>query len=587
MARPNQPWSRGTRGRGSGGPGSPGRFGQAQQLQAQNQARNRVYEPGKRQMELIASVSRSSGLEKDGDALRDPKIQEEYRAYIQDKVDEYWKKYPFLSPCRSGASEDAESRRNRKEMEENLLILFRKLREGLLSTQRRDAFALEVYETSLHLSILFKSPAQTTSTLSHLLPDLYISKRNSGGGSTSQHLSPENPRRTPSAASSPSPVLPAHCSQIQGRPEEPSPPAAAAAIPRTALATTLISLLHRLVQAYPSQSAFDAELRRLHPALQHLLRAPPPDSPGSTPPSIPAPSPHPSLSQPSRSLPASGERPSRDSTDHARTAHPHAHDSGPELQSTPASESQLVQSIAPVVLPCSTAYDWLLDLARCLRARNYARLEGLTRRAAYRHFVYGPLSSPARAGPALSPTHAAREGSERDKQGGEARRGAQYNSEPIRAARGGQDHVHDQGRVDDPGRDSESDAPRDLALEALGTLVEALLEKARGTTWDVLRTAYREVSLRATLNPGTGTNTTETTAHWLARSLVLRPARGVEARGESKVVIDGSVGKVGRPADVEVEVDAVDAWLEERRGRGEARRKEGEGMEGRWVLVKA
>lgn len=29
---------------------------------------HRVYEPGKRYMELIASVSRSSGLEKDGDA---------------------------------------------------------------------------------------------------------------------------------------------------------------------------------------------------------------------------------------------------------------------------------------------------------------------------------------------------------------------------------------------------------------------------------------------------------------------------------------------------------------------------------------
>ena len=42
------------------------------------------------------------------------------------QVDEYWKKYPFLSACRSGASEDAESRRNRKEMEENLLILFRR-----------------------------------------------------------------------------------------------------------------------------------------------------------------------------------------------------------------------------------------------------------------------------------------------------------------------------------------------------------------------------------------------------------------------------------------------------------------------------
>ena len=31
----------------------------------------------------------------------------------------------------------------------------------------------------------------------------------------------------------------------------------------------------------------------------------------------------------------------------------------------------------------------------------------------------------------------------------------------------------------------------------------------------------------------------------------------------------------------------VEAWLEARLGKGEARRKEGEGMEGRWILVKA
>jgi len=39
-----------------------------------------------RQMELIASVSRSSGMEKGGDALKSHNIQEQYRAFVQDKV---------------------------------------------------------------------------------------------------------------------------------------------------------------------------------------------------------------------------------------------------------------------------------------------------------------------------------------------------------------------------------------------------------------------------------------------------------------------------------------------------------------------
>lgn len=61
-----------------------------------------------------------------------------------------------------------------------------------MSSDRKDAFALEgtyiptlydsvtkpvpsVYETSLFLSVLFSSPFQTTSALSHLSPDLYTS----------------------------------------------------------------------------------------------------------------------------------------------------------------------------------------------------------------------------------------------------------------------------------------------------------------------------------------------------------------------------------------------------------------------------
>lgn len=44
-----------------------------------------------------------------------------------------------------------------------------------MSTKRNDEFALEVYETSLYLAALFSSPVQTTSILSQLLPHMYLS----------------------------------------------------------------------------------------------------------------------------------------------------------------------------------------------------------------------------------------------------------------------------------------------------------------------------------------------------------------------------------------------------------------------------
>ncbi|OAX33220.1 hypothetical protein K503DRAFT_851960 [Rhizopogon vinicolor AM-OR11-026] len=108
-------------------------------------------------MEHIASVSRSSGLEKGGDALKDFKVQEQYRAFVGEKLHKFW------------------AEKQTKDRQDNILILFRKLREGIFASKRSDAFAIEAYETSLCLSPLFDSPSQTSSILSHLLPDLYTS----------------------------------------------------------------------------------------------------------------------------------------------------------------------------------------------------------------------------------------------------------------------------------------------------------------------------------------------------------------------------------------------------------------------------
>ncbi|KAI0081638.1 hypothetical protein K474DRAFT_1694975 [Panus rudis PR-1116 ss-1] len=167
---------------------------------------HKVYQAGKRHMELIASVSRSSGLEKDGDALRDHNIQQEYRDFIAGKLRDYWDQYPH--------GQTTEKSKQQAEMQSNILILFRKLREGLLSTKRSDEFALEVYETSLYLSILFESPAQATSVISHLLPGVYLSF---------------------------------------------------AELPASALTASLLSLLHFLLASYPSQSRFFEHLATLPP----------------------------------------------------------------------------------------------------------------------------------------------------------------------------------------------------------------------------------------------------------------------------------------------------------------------------------
>ncbi|KAF9491774.1 hypothetical protein BDN71DRAFT_1497854 [Pleurotus eryngii] len=116
----------------------------------------------KTSMELIASVSRSSGLEKDGDTLKDFKIQDDYLHFILKKVAQ-------LSPL--GNAERTDKRRNE---EENVLILFRKLREGISSSNRQDAFTLNVYETSLFMAAIFDSQKQLNSIVPQL-PSLHDS----------------------------------------------------------------------------------------------------------------------------------------------------------------------------------------------------------------------------------------------------------------------------------------------------------------------------------------------------------------------------------------------------------------------------
>ncbi|KAL1702759.1 hypothetical protein EV121DRAFT_281628 [Schizophyllum commune] len=95
---------------------------------------------GKRNMTLIASVSRSSGLERGGDdSLKDHGIQEEYLPT-----------FPTSDPYSSG-----------------------KLREGISASKRSDAFAIEAYETSLFLAVISGNHRRISPIVSQITPELY------------------------------------------------------------------------------------------------------------------------------------------------------------------------------------------------------------------------------------------------------------------------------------------------------------------------------------------------------------------------------------------------------------------------------
>ncbi|TFK27649.1 hypothetical protein FA15DRAFT_754043 [Coprinopsis marcescibilis] len=156
--------------------------------------------PALSRMDLMASVSRSSGLQRDGNDLKNFAIQSEYREFIQGKFEDYTRRFPL---------EDRTQNKRRADPQENVLILFRKLREGVYASKRHDGFALEVYETSFFLGIIFDSPKQIAVVMAHLVPGVYQS------------------------SSCPKPL----CHQ-----------------------TTVISLLYHLVASYPSQSTYHRHL---------------------------------------------------------------------------------------------------------------------------------------------------------------------------------------------------------------------------------------------------------------------------------------------------------------------------------------
>ncbi|THH06090.1 hypothetical protein EW145_g4333 [Phellinidium pouzarii] len=97
-------------------------------------------------------------------SLKNEDVQKRYWEMIQEKLNVHWKDFPMTS----SASQ------LRSERESNILLHLRKLREGILASQRKDEFALSVYETSFYSALIFHSSLHASTSLSHL-PELYSS----------------------------------------------------------------------------------------------------------------------------------------------------------------------------------------------------------------------------------------------------------------------------------------------------------------------------------------------------------------------------------------------------------------------------
>jgi len=89
--------------------------------------------------------------------LKQRSVQDAYWDSIQLKLADYWKRQCQMKDLL------------RKENQSNLLLHLRKLREGIISSEREDVFALTVYEASFYLAIAFDSPVQIAASQAHLI----------------------------------------------------------------------------------------------------------------------------------------------------------------------------------------------------------------------------------------------------------------------------------------------------------------------------------------------------------------------------------------------------------------------------------
>ncbi|PVF97811.1 hypothetical protein CPB86DRAFT_759564 [Serendipita vermifera] len=114
-------------------------------------------------LDSLPSISRSGGAGGEGDSLKRLDVQEKYREWINGKLLDHEMK-------NTGSLTEKD-----KMMREDILRMFRKLREGVIASNRTDDFSIEdacfaVYETSIHLAAAYKFTDQVTTIASQIFP---------------------------------------------------------------------------------------------------------------------------------------------------------------------------------------------------------------------------------------------------------------------------------------------------------------------------------------------------------------------------------------------------------------------------------
>ncbi len=161
--------------------------------------------------------------------------------------------------------------------------------------------------------------------------------------------------------------------------------------------------------------------------------------------------------------------------------------------------------------PQSNARRWLLDLARTVRLRNYAKMEQLTMREAFNQILPGGETS--------SETKHSKLGSSR--------------------------------------KDHPPLPPDNMAMETLCVLVNALRSKVQETTWRIMRSAYRELYCSQPTDAASSF-----TRDWLCRSLTLRPntkAGGVAVDDLS--LLDAWLEKKHVGGEIRLKEGAQGCWI--------------------------
>ncbi|GAA97334.1 uncharacterized protein L969DRAFT_48531 [Mixia osmundae IAM 14324] len=121
---------------------------------------------GKSEMDLMSSPSRGE-LNGDVKSLRSFAVQAEFRQHVQKKLDAYRNIYPIeYGGLLKGGKAQCEAL-------DSILLELRKLREGIIASDRCDSFAVEAYELSARLSILAANKSQLASCLPHLVISLH------------------------------------------------------------------------------------------------------------------------------------------------------------------------------------------------------------------------------------------------------------------------------------------------------------------------------------------------------------------------------------------------------------------------------